>query len=135
VESLVANRLSTIAWIGSTKRFRPIEVEGGPSGISHRLGTAVLEVTAHLYNGERGQGLGALVGAVAPPAHERIRGALASAVASMQSFTEPLEKVALADHSKIDALLAKCKALEVALRSDLASALGVTLTFTSSDAD
>ncbi len=135
VESFVANRLATIVWIGSTKRSRPIDVEGGPSGISHQLAAAVLEVTVHIYAGEQGQGLGALVAAVAPPAHARILGAFAAAVASIQSFKEPLETVALADRSKIDALLAKCKTLEVALRSDLASALGVTLTFSSSDAD
>ncbi len=135
VESFVANRLATIVWIASTKRSRPIDVEGGPSGISHKLGAAVLEVTAHLYAGEQGQGLGALVAAVAAPADERVRSALATAVASIRSFNQPLETVALADRTKIDALVAKCKALEIALRSDLASALGVTLTFSSADAD
>ena len=135
IESLVANRLATIVWIASTKRSRPLDIEGGPSGISHRLAAAVLEVSAQLYAGEQGQGLGALVAAVAAPAHERIRGAFLAAVAAIQSFAEPLETVALTDRSKIDGLLAKCKSLEVALRSDLASALGVTLTFSSSDAD
>jgi predicted lipoprotein len=135
VDSFVANRLRTIVWIASTKRSRPIDVEGGPSGVSHKLGAAVLEVTAALYDGEQGQGLGALVAAVAPAAHERVHGAFATALASIKSFDEPLEAVALADPSKIDALLTACKALEVALRADLASALGVSLTFTSADAD
>jgi predicted lipoprotein len=135
VEHFVANRLATIAWIASTQRSRAIDVEGGPSAISHRLGAAVLEVTARLYRGEQGRGLAALVSAVAPDVHQRIDGAFATAVAAIQSFSLPLEAVALADRSKIDALLAKCKTLEVALRSDLASALGVTLTFTSADAD
>lgn len=135
IESLVANRLATIAWIASTNRSRPLDVEGGPSGISHRLAAAVLEGSAQLYAGEQGQGLGALVAASAPPAHERIRSAFLAAVATIQSFKEPLETIALADRSRIDALLSECKTLEVALRSDLASALGVTLTFSSSDAD
>jgi uncharacterized protein len=135
VEHFVANRLATIIWIASTKRSRPIDVEGGPSATSHKLAAALLEVTAHIYDGEQGPGLGALVAAVAPQVHERVQGAFAAAVASIQSINEPLENVALTDRSKIDALLAKCKTLETALRSDLASALGVTLTFTSADAD
>ncbi|HEY3254515.1 MAG TPA: imelysin family protein [Polyangiaceae bacterium] len=135
IDSLVANRLATIVWIASTKRSRPIDVEGGPSGISHQLAAAVLDVTARLYEGEQGQGLGALVAAVAPAAHERVHGALAAALTSIRSFSQPLETVALADRSKIDALVATCKTLEVALRADLASTLGVTLTFTSADAD
>jgi len=135
VEHFVANRLATIVWIASTKKSRPIEIEGGPSGISHKLAAAVLDVTAHLYEGAQGPGLGALVAAIAPAVNERVHGAFATAVASIQSFSDPLENVALADRSKIDALLADCKTLEVALRSDLASALGVTLTFSSADAD
>ncbi|HYQ04519.1 MAG TPA: imelysin family protein [Polyangiaceae bacterium] len=135
VEHFVANRLATIVWIASTKRSRAIDIEGGPSGISHKLGAAVMDVTAHLYDGERGPGLGALVAAVAPGVHERVRGDFAAAVASIHEFGQPLEAVALSDRSQLDALLAKLKTLEIALRSELASALGVTLTFSSADAD
>jgi hypothetical protein len=46
-----------------------------------------------------------------------------------------LEDAVLSDRAKVDKLMAGVKALEIALKSDLASVLGVTLDFASGDSD
>lgn len=53
----------------------------------------------------------------------------------MQRISEPLERAVERDQDAITDAVSAVKALELALRVDLASALGVTLTFTATDGD
>jgi len=47
----------------------------------------------------------------------------------------PLEEAAVKDRAAIEAAYEKARALEITLKVDVVSALGVTLTFSSNDGD
>jgi predicted lipoprotein len=71
----------------------------------------------------------------APRIHERVRGTFRAAIGVASGLRAPLDDAVVANRAKVETLMAAVKALEIALKSDLASALGVTLDFASGDAD
>jgi hypothetical protein len=135
VEVYATSRLSLVLWLGPLKRLRRVDVEGGAGRISNDLAVSLLETCEGLYAGSRTGGLAALVRHAAPKIHERVRGAFHAALESARTLGAPLEDVVEPHRAKVDSLMANLKALEIALKSDLASALGVTLDFASGDAD
>jgi predicted lipoprotein len=54
---------------------------------------------------------------------------------SVSHLNQPLDSVAREDMPRLTGLYQSCKELELLLKLDLASVLGVTLTFTSTDGD
>jgi len=135
VEGYATSRLSLILWLGSLNRVRRVDVEGGPSRISTDLAISLLESSERLYRGSRSGGLSSLVRNGAPKIHERVQGAFRAAIGSARALRAPLEDAVSSNRPKVEAFMASVKALEIALKSDLASALGVTLDFASGDAD
>jgi len=135
VEGYATSRLSLVLWLGSLNRLHRADVEGGPGRVSTDLAVSLLEGGERLYVGGRTGGLSVLVRNSAPRIHERVQGAFRAAIGSARGLRAPLEDVVLSNRPKVEALMSSVKALEIALKSDLASALGITLDFASGDAD
>lgn len=135
VENLVVARLTLVLWLASLRRLRSVDVEGGPGRISHELGLALLLGTQQLYLGGSGGGLGELVARAAPQIHQHLSQAFERSIAALRALAAPIESVAVTRRERVEAALGAAKALEMTLKNDLSSALGVTLTFTSFDAD
>jgi len=117
------------------KRLSPGDVEGWASHTSHQLALSLLMGTERLYSGGRSGGLADIVESAAPEIQRRVRARFEDAIARVRGLGAPLEAVVRTDRQKLEAAIASVKSLEVGLKADLASALGVTLTFTSADGD
>lgn len=135
VEGLAANRLEHVLLFEQKHRLEPKEVEGWPSGLSHELALAQLTGTERLYRGGKSGGLAALTRATAPAIEARVSQRYVAAVAAVSALQAPLERVVTTDRATLVAAAAATKALELAIKVDLASALGVTITFQTGDGD
>jgi predicted lipoprotein len=117
------------------QRLQPRDVEGGPSGTSSELLATWLAVCARAYGADSRPSLAGLVESAAPAIHTHAAGAFAAALSAIERLGQPLERAVQTDLPQLTAALEKLKQLEVALRSELASALGVTISFGSRDGD
>jgi hypothetical protein len=98
---------------------------------------ALVAGTERLYRGPGADGgLAALARAAAPAIDGRARAAFAAATAALAALAEvPLAAATGERRSEVERAYRATKDLERTLKVDLASALGVTLTFTGSDGD
>ena len=115
-------------------RLKPRDIEGWPSSTSSEILDTLLGGIEHLYTGNDA-GLAELVAAVAPKLEPRIRSAFGRARGTLRGLGGPIEEAALARPGALDAAVEATKVLEICLKTEFASALGVTLTFTSTDGD
>lgn len=135
IEGLAAHRLEHVLELDRLRRLTAKEVEGWPSGLSHELARAQLEGNERLYRGGKSGGLALLTRATAPAIEERVSERYAAALAAVRALPGPLERIVATDRDKLVMAAAATKALERALKIDLASALGVTITFQTGDGD
>jgi predicted lipoprotein len=135
VETLAARRLEHVLRLEKNRRLVPHEVEGWPSRTSHRIALAQLTGNERLYRGGKSGGLAALALATAPAIGARVSERYADALRAVRALPGPLEVVVKQDQARLAAAAAATKALELALKVDLASALGVTITFQTGDGD
>lgn len=110
-------------------------VEGSPSDTSQQSAAALLQGTQRLYRGTEGRGLEAYLKQLNAPLAERARGLFETAIGAVQAVGAPLEEVVQNKRPLVEDAYEKTRALEVACKTDLASALGVTITFSSGDGD
>jgi predicted lipoprotein len=135
VENLSAHRLGHVLNLEKSHLLKPQEVEGWPSGTSHRIALAQLTGNERLYRGGKSGGLAALTRAVAPAIDESLSRRYAEALRTVRELAEPLERVVTTNPARLAAAAAATKALELAIKVDLASALGITITFQTGDGD
>jgi predicted lipoprotein len=135
VENLAVRRIDLLLTLAEQRLLKPSDVEGWPSGSSHQLLKATLTGTARLYRGERGGGLADLVRAVAPAIAERAQASFQAALSAADALSAPLEQLSTSRPEVLRALLNANKSLERSLKVEVASALGVTLTFQTGDGD
>jgi predicted lipoprotein len=135
VETLAFNRLGLVLGLAENRMLKPAEVEGWPSGSSTALAQAELTGIARLYGTSKRGGLGELVRAVAPAIDLRVQQRLDEALKAVRQLSAPLERVVMENRAALAAAVASTKALELSLKVDVASALGVTLTFQTGDGD
>jgi uncharacterized protein len=137
LETTAARRLDHVVATHANGTLRMKDVQGAPSGLSAEIPRTWIATTQRVYAGSDpgSPGLSALVAAAAPRIDEQLRQTFAAASAAMQKLSEPLERYVERDPDAISAAVRAVKAVELALRVDLVSALGVTLTFTASDGD
>jgi predicted lipoprotein len=134
VESAVVrieHLLAAHAWRGFSAR----DVLGGPSGTSTEMLVTWLAVCERVYGAGSAASLAGLVHAVSPAIHTHATAAFAAALGGLTRLGQPLERAAQADPASLLAAKDTIRQLEVVLRSELASALGVTISFGSSDGD
>jgi predicted lipoprotein len=110
------------------------EIEGGSSGMSQQIALTYLQATEQLYLGANG-GICQLVRAQSSTADEGIRSDFRQAIALISNLGLPLEQAAGRDVVALDTAALAVKKLERALKTELTSTLGVTLTFSSVDGD
>ncbi len=110
-------------------------IEGSRSGRSLTGILAKLEGARKLYRGADGLGLDDAVGQVNASLAKRLDEQFDAAIASVRSIAAPLEQAVGHNRSSVQKAYEEMHALEVLLKVDLASALGVTLTFSSADGD
>lgn len=127
-------RIERVFLAQADHKLRLSDVQAGPSGLSSKLLETWLTVVERCYGRANEPSLAALVQAVAPAIHAHASAALAKALGAVAALG-PLEQVARSDASQLSAAMAALRALEVSIRSELASALGVSISFNSHDGD
>jgi predicted lipoprotein len=110
-------------------------IQGGPSGSSLAVTIAFLEGARRCYRGEGGPGLAEAVQQVNAPLAKRISDQFDETIAATRAIGAPLDDAVVNNHAALQAACDKAHALEILLKVDLVSALGVTLTFSSVDGD
>ncbi len=94
-----------------------------------------LDTVFRLYSGPSRANVSALVRAAAPHIDASVKEHFQTALADVSALQEPLEKLVLTNPDKLVRARDSAKALDLALKVDVASALGLTLTFQAGDAD
>jgi predicted lipoprotein len=135
IEGIAVNRLQLVVGLSDSHLLRASEVEGWPSGSSRELALAPILASQQLYLGGPSGGVSALVRHASPEQDEHLRAAFALSVARIEALGAPLEQVVSQRRAALEDAAAVTRALEVLVKTELANALGVTLTFVSGDGD
>lgn len=135
VENSLVARLQLWLWLTRLQRVRAVDIEGGPSRSSPALMLALLQGSQRLYLGAAGGGLADLVDRAAPAVHARVASEFEATASALRTLPAPLETPPAVERARVESALAAAKSLETALKTELPSALGVTLVFSSIDAD
>jgi uncharacterized protein len=130
-----AMRVQRVLTPRSARGLSRDDVQGGPSGVSTELLITWLSVCERVYGAGSAPSLAGLVEAVAPAINPHATSAFSAALAGLERLGQPLERAAQSDPAQLRAALQTLRQLEVAVRSELASALGVTISFSSRDGD
>ncbi|HKO46727.1 MAG TPA: imelysin family protein [Polyangiaceae bacterium] len=133
-EDVSAARLARISDLAKRGRLEPARVEGGGGRMSQQIALTYLRSCEQLYLGVD-RGLWQLVKAQSATVDHALRSAFSQAIAAVSNLGLPLEEVAQRDPAALDAAAGVVKKLERALKTELASTLGVTMTFSSLDGD
>jgi len=110
-------------------------IERGRSGSSLQGLIAALEGVQQMYRGAEGLGLDDDLKRVNAPLEIRLHDQFNAAIAATRAIGAPLEQAVVDDRASLENAHQKTRALEILLKVDLVSALGVTLTFSSNDGD
>lgn len=135
-ESLGQNRLKLASLLPSPVSHHLYRIEGSRSGSSLQGVLATLGGMQRAYEGGRGVGLRAAVDQLNPALAERVHDGFEAATAAVREVGPSLEQQVLAgNRAPLQNAYDKLHALEILLKVDVASTLGVTITFTSGDGD
>jgi uncharacterized protein len=134
IERLAVERLDGVIVLDKRGKLELDAIEGGRSGTSHELVVAQFAATERLYRGGRG-GVAALVAAAAPVVARRIDQRFETASTAVRALTTRLDELVRRDRPRLVAAIAAMKMLEIAIKLEVASALGLTLTFAGADGD
>ena len=135
IEKLSAQRLDLVLRLEQRGMLQPNEVEGWPSGTSHEIVAEQFLTSQHLYEGGSGGGVADLSRAAAPAVAERVAERFKVARKAMLALDAPLERLVKTKRAAVEHAAAATKAVEITMKTELTSALGLTLTFQSSDGD
>jgi predicted lipoprotein len=127
-------RIERVLIAHTDHKLRASDVQAAPSGLSSELLKTWLAVAERCYGRAQEPSLAALAQAVAPAIHSHTSAALAQASAAVAPLG-PLERLVERQAPQLAAAVTALKSLEVSMRTELASALGVTISFNSSDGD
>ena len=123
--------LTTSTWRGFSLR----DVPGGASGTSTELLAASLSVAERVYGEGAKASLAGLAQAVSPAIDTHTTAAFKAARGALAGLGQQYERLAQSNPAQLTAAKNALRHLEVVVRSELASALGVTITFGSGDGD
>ena len=135
VEVATEERLKYALDLHENKLLKPEFIQGAAAGISQRSVSEVIRGAQRLYTGNGGFGLTSQLRQIQSPVAVRIEAQFGAALKSLDDLGAPLEKTLLTDRAAVSRAYDECKKLEVMLKVEMASALGVTLTFNSTDGD
>ncbi|HEX2735708.1 MAG TPA: imelysin family protein [Polyangiaceae bacterium] len=135
IESLSVHQLELVLGLSQSHMLRPSEVEAAPSGLSHAVTLASAEGARALFGGSKQPGVSEMVSAAAAPIAERVAQQFDAALNALGKLDQPLERLVVSNRAAVESAAQRVKELERGIKIDVASALGVTLTFQSGDAD
>jgi predicted lipoprotein len=135
VENVASDRLAFAVGAVSSGAIAWTPYEGDASDSSGTIAVSLLRGVERLYRPRADGGVGALVRATSPAAAGPVDEAMTRAVAGADELGASLADAVRRDPAGAQRVAAAARALEVALKTNVASALGVTLTFTAGDGD
>jgi predicted lipoprotein len=137
VEQLASDRVGAVLERrGGAATIDIRELRGGLSGTASELVATELGTLQHVYTGtDEEPGLSTLVRAAAPLVDAHLLALFQAASARVAALDAALDVVAVRDRPRVVAAHSAIKELERALKSELPSALGLTLSFEASDGD
>lgn len=135
IEIAAEERLKYAIFLHEGKLLRLDFIQGAAAGISQRGVAQVLRGGHRLFSGGGGFGLVSHLRQIKSPLADRIEVQFQLALKAVDDIGAPLEKALLKDPAVVKQAYEECKKLEIALKVELVSALGVTLTFNSTDGD
>lgn len=135
VEMATEERLKYALDLHENNLLKPEFIQGAPAGISQRSILEVLRGAHRLCMGQSGFGLVDQLRQIRSPVAGRVEAQFQAALKAMAAIDAPLEKALPARRAVVSQAYEECKQLEILLKVEMASALGVTLTFNSTDGD
>lgn len=135
IEQVAEQRINFVLQLPHPITRQYDRIEGSPSGTSLDSVVALLQGAQKLYQGNDEAGLEAYLKHLNAPLAGRAKGAFEAAVAAAKAIGVPLEEVVPNNRAPVENAYEKVRALEVLCKTDLPSALGVTITFSSNDGD
>ncbi len=115
--------------------FRAEFIEGGLSDTSQPGLLALVTGAQTLFMGGNGPGLDDYLKGLKPGTARRVEAQFQMTVDAIRAIDAPLERAVTAKPQLISRAWDACRALEILLKTEVASTLGVTLTFKSKDGD
>jgi predicted lipoprotein len=134
VETVIGARMEPVLNMQRSGQLDSAQVQGALSGLSTAIPRSWLAALQAQYVHDR-DGLSALVAPLSPEVDQRLRASFRSSLAAFPQANSSLAQWVAAQPAEYERGMRVIKDLEVALKADLASVLGVTLTFTSTDGD
>jgi uncharacterized protein len=135
IEDVSENHLHFVLVLPNPISRQLYRVERSRSGSSLEGVLATLEGAQRIFQGGGGLGLRDAVKQVNPALDQRIADQFDATIGCVRALGAPLEQVVLKNRPALENAYEKARALEVLIKVDVVSALGVTLTFSSSDGD
>lgn len=135
IEQVAEQRINFVLQLQNPISRQLDRIEGSPSGTSQQSTVALLRGIQKIYRASDGGGLENYVKHLNAPIADRVRGQLEAAILATEAIGVPLEQAVPANRVPVQNAYEKTHALEVLCKADLASALGVTITFNSNDGD
>ena len=128
-------RLQTVIDHRADPQLRTDVVEGGLSGTSQQGVLALLQGVRAAFVGGDGTGVDDYLGRVNAATAHRVDAQFRKALLAVQAIDVPLELAATSREQALADARDACRALEILLKVEVVSTLGVTITFKSTDGD
>jgi predicted lipoprotein len=135
IEDVEQARLNFVLFLPPPIAQQLYRVEACPSGTSLQDAVARVEGIEKFYRGAGGLGLSDALKQVNAPLDKRILEQFETTLTAIKDIGEPLDQAAVDKRPAVQNACDKAKALEILFKVDLASGLGVTISFTSGDGD
>jgi len=135
IEEVSQARLNFVLVLPEPLAQQLYRIEAAPSGASLQDAIARMEGIEKFYRGAGGLGLSDVLKQVNAPLDKRIQDQFETILTAIKAIGEPLDQAAVDKRPAVQNASDKAKALEIIFKVDLASALGVTISFVSGDGD
>lgn len=135
VEVGAQSRLYLIKEWNTAKVLKPEFVEAGLSAASQQALLSLLAGAEERFNGGDKAGLDDYLRTLNPATAERVRTQFRKTIAAVTAIGMPFDQATASSHALIATAHEEARALEIVLKVEVASVLGVTLTFRSIDGD
>ena len=136
MESGVVNVIRLYVDQFANRALRYEQIEGVASGISYRVLAEELGGLEKLYTGGDGLGFDDYLAQVNPALAKRLAGRLVAAKQALQTFRDlSIQQALVKKYADMEQAHDELHELEIQIKLDLVSSLGVTLLFSSTDGD
>lgn len=117
------------------KTFQPEDARAMSSGSSHRAVVAVMRGVKRHYEGGDGIGVDDYLRTLDPALADKMQVHFDATLKAAEAIPAAVEETVKTNRAPVQATVDACRKLEIALKTDVVSRLGVTLTFVSTDGD